>query len=167
VLWLLELEGAGANEIISVGIVVPSPELAGYPPGILNVSGTLVLFEDALLECLEGSRVMGIIIFTYVILIHVTFAQSNQSCHTTVFYTAYLGESSTPRLNLQPTSLYTSEVCSRRSSRHSNRASSKRTRVPKTYKIPGGYPASHLQCIMHSDGSGDTSHTIINDATLL
>lgn len=114
VLWLLELEGTGANVIISVGVVVPSPELAGYPPGILYVSGTLVLFEDALLECLEGSRVMGIIIFTY-ILIHVTFAPSNQSCHTTVCYTAYLGESATPRLILQPTWLYTSEVCSRRS----------------------------------------------------
>ena len=47
--------------IISVGVVVPSPELAGYPPGILYLSGTLVLFEDALLECLEGSRVMGIV----------------------------------------------------------------------------------------------------------
>ena len=101
VLWLLELEGTGANVIISVGVVVPSPELAGYPPGILYVSGTLVLF-------------MGIIIFTY-ILIHVTFAPSNQSCHTTVCYTAYLGESATPRLILQPTWLYTSEVCSRRS----------------------------------------------------
>jgi hypothetical protein len=30
VLWLLELEGTGANVIISVGVVVPSPELAGY-----------------------------------------------------------------------------------------------------------------------------------------
>ena len=59
---------------------------------LLPVSGTLILFEDALLECLEGSRVMGIIIFTY-ILIHVTFAPSNQSCHTTVYYTAYLRES--------------------------------------------------------------------------
>ena len=95
-------------------VIVPGPELAGYPPGILYVSGTLVLFEDALLECLEGFRVMGIIIFTY-ILIHVTFAPSNQSCHTTVCYTAYLGESATPRLILQPTWLYTSEVCSRRS----------------------------------------------------
>ena len=113
-LWLLKLEGTGANVIISVGVVVPSPELAGYPPGILYVSGTLVLFEDALLECLEGSRVMRIIIFTY-ILIHVTFAPSNQSCHTTVYYTAYLGESATPRVNLQPTWLYTSEVSSRRS----------------------------------------------------
>jgi hypothetical protein len=54
-----------------------------YPPGILYISRTRVLFEDALLERLEGSRVMRIIIFTY-ILIHVTFAPNNQSCHTTV-----------------------------------------------------------------------------------
>ena len=102
------------NVIISVGVDVPSPDLAGYPPGILYVSGTLVLFEDALLECLEGSRVMGILIFTY-ILIHVTFTPSNQSRHTTVYYTAYLGESATPCHNLQPTWLYTLEVSSRRS----------------------------------------------------
>ena len=81
-------------------VVVPSPELAGYPPGILYVSGTLVLFEDALLECLEGSRVMGLIIFTY-ILIQCNLAPSNQSCHTIVYYTTYLGESAIPRLNPQ------------------------------------------------------------------
>jgi hypothetical protein len=63
VLWLLKLEGTGVNVIISVRVAVPSPELAVYPPGILYVSGTL-LFKDALLERLEGSRVMGIIIFT-------------------------------------------------------------------------------------------------------
>ena len=102
------------NVIISVGVDVPSPDLAGYPSGILYVSGTLVLFEDALLECLEGSRVIGTIIFTY-ILIHVTFTPSNQSRHTTVYYTAYLGESATPCHNLQPTWLYTLEVSSRRS----------------------------------------------------
>jgi len=48
-------------------VIVPGPELAGYPPGILCVSGTLILFEDALLERLEGFRVMGIIIFTYIL----------------------------------------------------------------------------------------------------
>jgi hypothetical protein len=74
-LWPLEL-GNGANMIISVGVVVPSPELAGYPSGILYCSGTLVLFEDALLECLEGSRVMGLIIFAY-ILIQCNLAPSN------------------------------------------------------------------------------------------
>ena len=98
-LWPLEL-GNGANMIISVGVVVPSPELAGYPSGILYCSGTLVLFEVALLECLEGSRVMGLIIFAY-ILIQCNLAPSNQSCHTAVHYTAYLGESATPRLNSQ------------------------------------------------------------------
>jgi len=93
----LEL-GHGANMTISVGVVVPSPELAGDPSGILYGSGILVLSEDALLECLEGFRVMGLIIFAY-ILIQCNLAPSNQSCHTAVHYTAHLGESVTPRLN--------------------------------------------------------------------
>ena len=83
VLWLLGLGGTGVNMIISVdyfkifsfilkfiifSLSLPITKLiAEYPPGILYISKALVFFEYALLEHFEGSRVMGIIIFTYIL----------------------------------------------------------------------------------------------------
>jgi len=68
VLWPSELEGIGVNMIISVGLLVPVPNFAGYPFGYLGGIRGPWSSLDALLEHLKGSRVLGLIIFTYILI---------------------------------------------------------------------------------------------------